>query len=296
MQSGSSWTKLTIRPLLFWPVLPVLVIFLLLLAPGRLHAHSPESAIPPLPGQASPPPEEAIGLDEHLGGKIPLDIILRDETGQPVRLDELVTVPTIILPVFYSCTNVCVTLQGKMASALQKLNRRPVDDYRVISFSIDENETPVMASRSKKMYLNAMQAPFPADGWRFLTGDVANIRRLTAALGFNFQRQGQDFLHPVASIVVSPDGTIVRYLYGTTILPKDLALALAEAKNGVIGVSIRKMMEYCFTYDPTAQTYVFNLLRVSASVVIICTGAFLAYLFLSKKKRTQHPSRNHESD
>lgn len=296
MQSGSSWINLTIRPLHFWPVLPVLMIVLLLPCPGRLHAHSPESAIPPLQDQSPRPPEEAIGLDEHLGAKIPLDIILRDEAGQPVRLDELLTVPTIILPVFYSCTNVCITLQGKMASALQNLNRRPLDDYRVISFSIDENETPAMASRSKKMYLTAMKAPFPEDGWRFLTGDVANIRRLTAALGFNFQRQGRDFLHPVASIVVAPDGTIVRYLYGTTILPKDLALALAEAKTGVIGVSIRKMMEYCFTYDPTANTYVFNLLRVSASVVIICTGAFLAYLFLSGKNRSQHPSRNHESD
>lgn len=295
MPSGRFWTKITTHNLPFWPVMPVLVAVLLLLYPGRLQAHSKESLLEPFPNQAARQ-EETIGLDEHLGGKIPRDIILRDEAGQPVRLDELVTVPTIILPVFYSCTNVCVTLQGKMASALQKLNRRPVDDYRVISFSIDENETPAMASRSKKMYLSAMPAPFPADGWRFLTGDVANIQRLTAALGFNFQRQGQDFLHPVASIVVAPDGTIVRYLYGTTILPKDLALALAEAKNGVIGVSIRKMMEYCFTYDPTAQTYVFNLLRVSASVVIICTGAFLAYLFQSGKKRTQRPSRNHEPD
>ena len=278
-------------------MLPVLIIVLLLLNPDRLLAHSPETTtLPPLQDPASRQQAETVSLDEHLGAKIPLDIILRDETGQPVRLDELVTVPTIILPVFYSCTNVCVTLQGKMASALQNLNRRPVDDYRVLSFSIDENETPAMASRSKKMYLSAMKAPFPEDGWHFLTGDVASIQRLTGALGFNFQRLGQDFLHPVASIVVAPDGTIVRYLYGTTILPKDLALALVEAKNGVIGVSIRKMMEYCFTYDPTAQTYVFNLLRVSASVVIICTGAFLAYLFLSGKKRTQQPSRNHESD
>jgi protein SCO1 len=291
MQSGSSRTKLTIHPLLFGPVLPALVAVLLLLHPGRLQAHSEESLVEPFPNLATPHQEEAIGLDEHLGARIPLDVILRDESGQPVRLGELVPVPTIILPVYYSCTNICVSLQAKMAGALQNLERHPVEDYRVISVSIDENETPEMASRSKKMYLAAMPSPFPAAGWRFLTGDAANIHRLTDALGFNFQRQGRDFLHPVASIVIAPDGTIVRYLYGTTILPKDLALALVEAKNGVAGVSIRKLMEYCFTFDPTAKTYVFNLLRVSASVVIICTGAFLAYLFLSGKKRTQPPAR-----
>jgi protein SCO1/2 len=87
-------------------------------------------------------------------------------------------------------------------------------------------------------------------------------------------------------VIVSPEGTIVRYLYGTTILPKDLALALVEAKNGIVGVSVRKLMEYCFTFDPAAKTYVFNLLRVSASVVIIAAGGFLAFLFLGGKKRT----------
>jgi protein SCO1/2 len=178
-----------------------------------------------------------------------------------------------------------------MASALQKSERRPLADYRVISVSIDENETPAIASRSKKMYLAAIPSPFPEDGWRFLTGDAASIHRLTDALGFSFQRQGRDFLHPVVSIVVAPDGTIVRYLYGTTILPKDLALALVEAKSGIAGVSIRKLMEYCFTFDPASKSYVFNLLRVTATVVIICAGSLLAFLILSGKKRAQRKSR-----
>lgn len=282
MQSGSSRQKKTRIHFLSSLALPTAVFALLLLPICRLHAQSTEQQVKT---------SLAVGLDEHLGAKIPLDIILRDEAGKPVRLGELLTVPTIILPVFYNCTNVCVSLQARMASALQNLDRRPAEDYRVISVSFDENETPAMAGRSKKMYLTAMKAPFPEDGWRFLTGEAANIRRLTDALGFHFQRQGRDFLHPVASVVVSPDGTIVRYLYGTTILPKDLALALVEAKNGVSGASIRKLMEYCFTFDPTAKTYVFNLLRVSASVVIICAGGFLAFLFLSGKKRTQPKSR-----
>lgn len=282
MQSGSSRPKKTRSHFLSTLALPTAVSVLLLLPSHRLHAHSTE-----LQDKTT----QTVALDEHLGAKIPLDIILRDESGKPVRLGELLSVPTIILPVFYSCTNVCVSLQARVASALPNLGRRPIEEYRVISFSFDADETPAMAGRSKKMYLSAMKAPFPEDGWRFLTGDAANIRGLTDALGFHFQRQGRDFLHPVASIVVSPDGTIVRYLYGTTILPKDLALALIEAKTGVSGVSIRKLMEYCFTFDPAAKTYVFNLLRVSASVVIICAGGFLAFLFLSGKKRLQRKSR-----
>ena len=230
---------------------------------------------------------EPVGVDEHLGARIPLDITFRDESGAPVRFGDLVKGPTIILPVYYRCSNVCFTLQGHLANALQNLERRPLDDYRVISVSFDEEETPEMAARSKHAYLSAMKKPFPEDGWRFLTGDSASIRRLTDALGYGFQRQRHEFAHPVVSIVVAGDGMIVRYLYGVSILPKDLALALVEAKSGITGGSIRTLMDYCFSYDPAGRTYVFNLLRVSATVVILCTGGFLAFLLLTGRRRKQ---------
>jgi len=229
--------------------------------------------------------EQATGVDEQLGSKIPLDISFRDESGAMVRLADLVTGPTIIMPVYYGCTNVCVYQQGRMASTLQVLERRPIEEYRVISISFDETETPELAAKSKRTYLTAIRKPFPPDGWRFLTGDVASIHRFTDAIGYRFQRNGKEFVHPVASVVVSTDGTIIRYLYGVAVLPKDLALAIAEAKSGVAGSSVRKFMEYCFTYDPVGQTYVFNLLRVSATVVILSAGSLLAFLIFGGKKR-----------
>jgi protein SCO1/2 len=165
------------------------------------------------------------------------------------------------------------------------VKRRPGKEYRVISVSFDETETPAMATRAKRMHLTSMGTPFPDDGWRFLTGTATDIHRLTDAAGYRFERKGRDFIHPVASFVVARDGTIIRYLYGTTFLPKDLALALAEAQNGVVGSSIRKVVGYCFSFDPTGKTYVFNVLRVSATVVFLTAGSFLAFLVLTGKKR-----------
>ncbi len=224
------------------------------------------------------------GLTERLGEKIPLDLTFRDESGKPVRLADLVTVPTIILPVYYSCTNECNFLQGGLAAALPAVKRKPGTEYRVISLSFDETETPALAAKYKRMYLASMNIPFPEDGWRFLTGDARDIRRLTDAAGYRFARKGRDFIHPVASFVVARDGTIVRYLYGTTFLPKDLTLALLEARDGKVGVTIRKVVGYCFTFDPKGKTYVFNLLRVSATVVIAGAAAFLAFLLLTGRK------------
>jgi protein SCO1/2 len=226
-----------------------------------------------------------VGVSEKLGSKIPLETLFRDEGGKPVRLGDLVTGPTIILPVYYRCTNVCSVLQTRMAGALQALGQKPLTEYRVVSISFDERETPAMAARSRQTYLSAIKKPFPPDGWRFLTGDSAAIRRLTDSIGFGFQRQREDFAHPVVSVVVAGDGTITRYLYGMAVLPKDLALAITEARSGVVGTSVRKLMDFCFTYDPAGKTYIFNLLRVSATAVILCGGSFLAFLLLAGKKR-----------
>ena len=239
----------------------------------------------------TPGADAPITVIEKLGSKLPPDLVFRDESGHQVRLTDLVHGPTIILPVYYSCTNVCYNLQWNLARSLSRINSKPGVDYRIISISFDERETPRLAASFKRIYLKAMNTPFPEDGWHFLTGDAANIKRFTDAIGYRFQRRGLDFIHPSASVIVSGDGTIVRYLYGATFLPKNLALALIEARNGTSGATIRTMMEYCFTFDPGQNSYAFNLLRVSATVVILCTGGFLAFLIVTGRK---HPKRSVE--
>lgn len=260
-------------------------------AAGSEHRHHDEApAVKPSAqtGHVHPPPATdsgRIGLDEQLGSRLPLDLTFRDEDGKPVRLRDLVTRPTVIAPVYYRCPNVCHFLQGELAEVLPQLKLTAGSDYQMLSISFDETETPELARRTRDTYLTAAGGKLPPDGWRFLTGDLAEITALTDAIGFRFQRVGSDFQHPVAIVVASADGTIVRYLHGTRILPKDLALALAEAKAGVVGTTIRKMVQYCFSYDPEQKTYVFNVLRVAATVILATLGLFLAWLLLTGKKK-----------
>jgi len=231
-----------------------------------------------------------VGLDEQLGTHLPLDLTFRDETGATVRLGDLINKPTVIAPVYYHCPNVCHFLQGELARVLPELNLVAGSDYQMLSVSFDETETPELAARSRDTYLAAADGKIPRQGWRFLTGDLDQIMALTGAAGYRFQRVGTDFQHPVAIMVVSADGTIVRYLHGTHILPKDLALALSEAKSGVVGTTIRKMVQYCFSYDPTQKTYIFNVLRVTATVILATLAAFFVFLLLTGKKRPKDRS------
>lgn len=241
----------------------------------------------PAPAPAGPgkgEPTVQVGLNERLGAKIPLDLVFRDETGRTRRLSELVTGPTIILPVYYSCTNVCNYLQEGLARVLPDMKLVPGKDYRVISLSFDERETPERAAKSKRMYQATMKGAFPEGNWTFLTGDADQIKKLTEAAGYRFQRQGNDFMHPVVSLVVAGDGMIVRYLYGTHFLPKDVTLALIEARQGRVGTTISRVVSYCFDFDPEKKSYQFNLLRVSATVIIFCVLLFLLFLIFGGKK------------
>ena len=259
--------------------------------PGSEHQHHGE-ATPAKPSaqheHVHPPPaadSSKVGLDEQLGALLPLDLNFRDEEGKTVQLRDLIDKPTVIAPVYYRCPNVCHFLQGELAQVLPQLSLFAGTDYQVLSISFDETEPPELARRNRDTYLTAAGGRIPAHGWRFLTGDLPEIMALTGAAGYRFQRVGADFQHPVAILVVSRDGKIVRYLHGTRFLPKDLALALAEAKAGVVGTTIRKMVQYCFSYDPEQKTYVFNVLRVAATIILATLGAFFAFLLLTGKKR-----------
>jgi len=225
-----------------------------------------------------------VGLDEKLGMHIPLDLTFLDEQGKPVKLADLITMPTVIAPVYYRCPNVCHFLQGDLARVLPGLKLKAGEDYQVISFSFDENEKPELAERSRNTYYAAMKNQYPVDAWRFLTGDGDTIQKLTDAAGYRFQKVGTEFLHPVVFFVVSPEGKIVRYLHGTHVVPKDLTLALYEAKSGQIGTTIRKMVQYCFSFDPEQKTYVFNILRVSATAILTTLVIFAAFLMFGGKK------------
>ncbi len=248
---------------------------------GMQHAADSEHVHP----KADETSDPKVGLEEQLGGYIPLDVKFRDETGQEVTLRELIDGPTIIAPVYYTCPNVCTFIQGGLASVLPQVTLDPGEDFRVLSVSFDETENPSQAAQSKRNYYAAMKGQFPEEAWHFLTGTRENILRLTDSLGYNFQRQGKDFLHPIVVAVVSPDGKIVRYLHGTRFLPMDISLALVEASEGRVGATIKKVLGFCFSYDPQNRRYVFNLLRVAGAAVLLTLGAFLSFLLFTGRKK-----------
>lgn len=226
-----------------------------------------------------------IAVEEQPGTRIPSDIMLRDENGSMVNLRSLADRPLIVAPVYFNCRHACPLLLTGLATALGKLEVvQPGRDFRVISLSFDDRDTPAVAREKKPNYLAAVKGPFPADAWSFLTGDAENIRKFTDAVGFRFQRDGDMFSHPVALVVLAPGGTVVRYLHGASFLPFQVTMAVTEAAEGKIGSPAGRVLSYCFSYDPKEQSYVFNVLKVVGTVMVLTVLSFFIYLMVTGRK------------
>jgi protein SCO1/2 len=172
-----------------------------------------------------------------------------------------------------------------MADALTSVPAEPGREYSVLTVSIDPGETAQDAAKAKKIAIESIQKPFPAEAWRFLRGDQGSIRTLADSIGFRFTRTGNDFDHPLGIVILSPDGKIVRYMNGTEFLPVDLKMSLMEASTGTVRPTIAKVVRFCFSYDARSHQFVFNTLKVSAIVIFLLAGSFVLYLVLSARRR-----------
>jgi len=226
------------------------------------------------------------GVIEKLGDQVAAETILRDETGNPVRLGDLLAVPTLLLPVYFGCPDVCNFLQANVARILPRVDLAPGKELQILSISFDHTETPAMAAQARTDYLHAAGPGWPPSAWRFLTGDETGVALVMDSIGFRFHRTEDQFVHPVVLVALAPGGKIVRYLYGYAPLPFDITMAMTEAGEGRQGLSIKRALAYCFSYDPRGKRYTLNVLRVSgAAVVVLGLALFLALALGGRGRR-----------
>ena len=261
--------------------------------PHATHANETASAPLAAPGPTAinfaSPTNAGAGVVEYLGQQADLNVELLGEDGKRLRLADLVTMPTVLAPVYFSCPNECNVLLGTLANVLPQVGLKPGVDYQVLAVSFDDRDTPATATKRKGDFLNTTAAGFPPQAWRFLTGDEQNIRKLMDSVGFGYQRTGDVFRHSIALIVLTPSGKISRYLYGIRPLAFDIAMAATEAGSEKTGLSVKRAIAMCYTYDPQGRKYVFDFMKVAGASVLAALGIFGLFLAFGGKKRGAPP-------
>jgi len=227
-----------------------------------------------------------VGVVEHLGSTLPLDLKFVNDKFEPVTLRQLINKPTILSFVYFDCPGLCSPLLEGVGNVIQKTDLVLGKDYQVITISFNFRDTPEKAKEKKRRFTERY-AKGKSDGWIFLTTDSATIFKITHATGFITKAVGLDFVHPSAIIAVSPSGMITRYLYGITFLPIDFKMAVIEANKNQPRPTIQKIMMLCFSYDPAGQRYSLDVLKITGILIVFFIFVFIVVYLIKPKKKTQ---------
>jgi protein SCO1/2 len=226
---------------------------------------------------------EGVGITQHLGAKLPLDLEFTAEDGKPVQLARYFTGdrPVVLTLGYYRCPMLCTLVLNSLVDGLKDLPWTPGREFEIVTVSIDPLETPTLARLKKQNYLEEYARPGAAAGWHFLTGREENIRKLADTVGFGYRyvKERGQYAHSAAIFVVTPDGRMAKYLYGVVYQPKTVRLALTEAGQGKVGTTTDQLLLYCFHYDAQEGRYVLaasNIMRFGGATTALVVGLWLA--------------------
>lgn len=218
-----------------------------------------------------------VGVDEHLGQQIDLELQFRSQTGEVVRLGELLAddKPVLLTLNYFTCETLCSLQLNAVLDGLRGLDWVPGQEFRVITVSIDPSENAELAAKKRKTYLESLGKGEVE--WHFLTGDAAAIASLADTVGFRYRydEKSRQFAHPAVVTFLAPGGSVARYLYGVNYPPMDLKFALMESAAGRVGSPVEKLMLSCFQYDHAIGKYTpaaFGVMRLGGAISLALVG------------------------
>jgi protein SCO1/2 len=251
-----------------------------LLLSASTFAQSNSATPPTLPGK--------VAIAQNLDKQLPLDLMLRDETGRVVRLGQYFNhgKPLLLNFMYYRCPMLCPMVMDGVTNALTELRFDIGKEFDVVTVSIDPRDTPEQASMKKDQYVKRYGRFGAASGWHFLTGNESAVKRLTNIAGFEYAYDPKmdQFAHAAVLLAVTPQGRISRYLYGFEYKPRDLRLALVEASAGRIGTATDSLLLLCYHYDPATGRYSRTAMNfVRAGGVATMLGLF-GFIFIMVRR------------
>ncbi|RYZ75826.1 MAG: SCO family protein, partial [Proteobacteria bacterium] len=151
---------------------------------------------------------EGVGITEHRGDQIDLNLKFNDEHGQPVTLRQYFEAdhrPVILSPVYYSCPGLCSFHLNALTDAMKEMDWSLGDQFKAIAVSFDPTEDSKLAMKKKESYMKLYGRPVAEKDWHFLTGDEASIKALMATVGFKYKwnDESNEWAHASTAIIVT---------------------------------------------------------------------------------------------
>src|ERR1041384_2964899 len=154
-----------------------------------------------------------IRIEQRLDAQVPLDLTFRDETARTVQLREYVNdKPTILVLAYYNCPMLCTLVLNGLTSSLSDLKFNIGREFNVLTVSIDPREQPALAAARREVYVKRYGRAGAREGWHFLTGDEAEIKKLAQAVGFHYAYDPatRQYAHAAGIMILTHGGKVAR--------------------------------------------------------------------------------------
>ena len=229
--------------------------------------------------EALPDELQDVGITEQLEVQVPLDLAFVDSNGRSVTLGQYFDgrKPVVLTMNYSNCPMLCSLQLNGWFDGLKKMSWDLGDRFDMITVSIDPLETTERAEMTKRKYLKVYGRAGTADGYHCLTGREEAIKRLADAVGFRYKysEETKQYMHAAATMILTPDGRVSRYLYGVQYDPQTIRLSLLEAADGKIGSTMDQILLFCFHYDADKGRYgpaAFRLMQVGGGLTLLVLG------------------------
>jgi len=266
------------------------VVFLLASTASAENSSTP----PQLPGK--------VGITQHLDAKLPLDMMVRDESGRIHRLGDYFKSgrPVLLNFVYFRCPMLCGIVLEDLTSALTELKFDIGKEYDVVTVSIDPRDQPKDAEVKKETVVKRYGRPSAWEGWHFLTSHESAIKQLADTVGFEFayDPKTNQYAHGTTLLVITPDGRVSRYLNGFEYKPRDIRLGLVEASQGKIGTVSDTLLLLCFHYDPATGKYsrvAMGVMRAGGAATVLSLAGFIFIMLRNEQKSSRASARDDET-
>lgn len=242
---------------------------------------------------ARPPVLRGVGVDEHVGMKLPLDLTFTETAGRRITLGSLFDdrKPVLLVLAYVRCKMLCSLVLQATTQAVEQMPLELGRDYRLITVSIDPGEDATSARMKREELVARAGYPHAPERWNYLVGAERPIRRLAEALGFRYawDPRTEQYAHPAVVFVLTPAGTISRYLHGVQLDPAAVANALrAAARDELSTDSIAEAVLACFRFDPAARAHrdrIERYLRIGGATVCLILGGTVCGLIVWDRRR-----------
>lgn len=218
---------------------------------------------------------DGITVTERLGAAVNPNTLLTDHTGRQVRLGQYFGdgKPVLLTLNYYGCAMLCSIQLNGLVAGLQALDWTAGEEFRIVTVSIDPDDDARLAAEKRQAYLDSYGRGQDVD-WQFLVGDEAQVRALADAVGFAYRYDAEQdqYAHAAAIMLLAPDATVARYLYGIQYSARDLKFGLMEAAAGRVGSATERLLLSCFHYDDAIGRYspfALGIMRLGGAVSLL---------------------------